>query len=224
MVILKCFGKTAASRPPKQLLQPSRGRCNTTLHSIILFTRTSSLCFFSQAVLKTAALLPLLQPAMRGQPSSTWAASSFLSSFLHIHPSSCFLSPRSFRSLVPAVLLFGLILQLHNFKLFFCALAEERLIHLCSSSHPSLLLFPVFVSVWEPPGEAGSNQQNQNYPQNVQMSVQPTCSDPNGDVSPARSEGGDAFLKPSRLVGWGMREDGRGYSTCGAFGDLSSPA
>lgn len=165
------------------------------------------MCFFSQTVLKTAELFLLLQPAIRGQPSSTWAASSFLSSFLHIHPSSCFLTPRSFRFLVPAVLLFGLILQLHSFKLFFCVLAEERLIHLCSSSHLSLLLFSVFLSVWEPPGETGSNQQNQNYPQNVQMSVQCTCSDPNGDMSPARSEHHE-ILKPSRLAGWGCVKTG----------------
>lgn len=215
--------KTAASRPPKQLLQPSRGRCNTTLRSVILLTRTLSLCFFSQAVLKTAELVLLLQPAMRGQPSSTWAASSFLSSFLHIHPSSCFLTPRSFRFLVPAVLLFGLILQLHNFKLFFCVLAEERLIHLCSSSHLSLLLFSVFECV-------GTTWRNRVQP------AEPKLSPERSDVCPAHLLRPEQGHEPCSLRGWrrvpeaittrwvGMREDGRGYSTCGTFGDLSSPA
>lgn len=153
---------------------------------------------------------------MRGQPSSTWAASSLLSSFLHVYPSSCFMSPRPFRFLVPAVLLFGLILQLHNFKLFFSILAEERLIHLCS-------VFCVFECV-------GTTWRNRVQP------ADPKLPPERSDVCPAH------LLRPERgrescsLRGWrrvpeaittrwvGMREDGRSSSTCGAFGDLSSPA
>lgn len=207
------FLETAASRLPEQLLQHSRGRCSTTFHSIIMLMRTLSFSFSPQAVLEKVELLLILQPSMRGHPSSAWAASSFLSSLLHIYPSSCFLSPRSFRFLFPAVLLFGLTLQLYNFKLFFCVLAEKSLIHLCCWSlrclkqrfHLCLCFCFLCLSVWKPPGETESNQQNQNYPQNLQICVQPTCSDPNGELS---SDGGDTFLKPSRLARWGCMKKG----------------
>lgn len=53
--------------------------------------------------------------------------------------SSCFLNPHPFPFLFPTVLFFGLILQLYNFKLFFCVLAETTLIHLHCSSLPRCL-------------------------------------------------------------------------------------
>lgn len=52
-------------------------------------------------------------------------------------PSPCFLNPHHFRFFFPTVVFFGLTLQLYNFKLCLCVLAEKSWIHLRCSSLPA---------------------------------------------------------------------------------------
>lgn len=66
--------------------------------------------------------------------------------------------------------------------------------------------------------------------------AEPKLSPDHSDVCPAHLLRPERGREPCSLRGWRrvpeaittrwvqMREDGRGYSTCGAFGDLSSPA
>lgn len=127
---------------------------------------------------------------MRGHPSSPGPFPLRVFLFPLVYPpylsflSSCFLNPHPFLFLFPTVLFFGLILQLYNFKLFF--ISTVRLFRAaCDNCSVSVFGCVIcFLSVWEPPGETESNKQNQNYPQSVQIAVQPTWSDPNGELLP----------------------------------------